>query len=307
MESHLSESVVIRLTADKPVRKTPYQVKGVFMNQFSDQKIVPFLNGKLRNKYLYPRVQVKILNEQIYIIGVGDGSDCVLQLIDKISTLDFGNITFDVLEKRIDENENIFDYKEDPINYRFITSWAALNKNSLKTFRKMKPENQINYLNKLLEKNIAFISNELNLDPPEKLISMIKINSTEPMLIDNRKWGSFDGKFKTNFHLPSFVGLGNGITRGFGTLFNENYSKIFNREFLGLNESEENKYFESDCDEIYPDDFKKLNTIKNKRNHRSTKTNKSKHYKKDKYTDNQNNDNEPNFNTELYHQKQHKV
>ena len=167
----------------------------------------------------------------------------------------------DILEKRIDENENIFDYKEDPINYQFITSWAALNKNSLKTFRKMKPENRINYLNKLLEKNIAFISNELNLDPPEKLISMIKINSTEPMLIDNRKWGSFDGKFKTNFHLPSFVGLGNGITRGFGTLFNENYCKAFNREFLGLNESEENKYFESDYDEICSDDFKKLNTI----------------------------------------------
>ena len=302
-----NKAVVACLITDKPVKKTPYQVKGVFMKNFSSYNVVPMLNGEFRNRYLYPRVQVKVINEKIFIIGIGNGYDPVLQLTDNINQLDFGNITFDILEKRIDENENIFDYKEDPINYQFITSWAALNKNSLKTFRKMKPENRINYLNKLLEKNIAFISNELNLDPPEKLISMIKINSTEPMLIDNRKWGSFDGKFKTNFHLPSFVGLGNGITRGFGTLFNENYCKTFNREFLGLNESEENKYFESDCDEIYPDDFKKLNTIKNKRNHRSAKQHKSKHIKKEKYTDNQNNDNEPNFNTELYHQKQHKV
>tara|TARA_B100001540_G_scaffold168032_1_gene148596 strand:- start:3602 stop:4519 length:918 start_codon:yes stop_codon:yes gene_type:complete len=302
-----NKAVVACLITDKPVKKTPYQVKGVFMKNFSSYNVVPMLNGEFRNRYLYPRVQVKVINEKIFIIGIGNGYDPVLQLTDNINQLDFGNITFDILEKRIDENENIFDYKEDPIDYRFITSWAALNKNSLKTFRKMKPENRINYLNKLLEKNIAFISNELNLDPPEKLISMIKINSTEPMLIDNRKWGSFDGKFKTNFHLPSFVGLGNGITRGFGTLFNENYCKTFNREFLGLNESDENKYFESDCDEIYPDDFKKLNTIKNKRNHRSAKQHKSKHIKKEKYTDNQNNDNEPNFNTELYHQKQHKV
>ncbi len=302
-----NKAVVACLITDKPVKKTPYQVKGVFMKNFSSYNVVPMLNGEFRNRYLYPRVQVKVINEKIFIIGIGNGYDPVLQLTDNINQLDFGNITFDILEKRIDENENIFDYKEDPINYQFITSWAALNKNSLKTFRKMKSENRINYLNKLLEKNIAFISNELNLDPPEKLISMIKINSTEPMLIDNRKWGSFDGKFKTNFHLPSFVGLGNGITRGFGTLFNENYCKTFNREFLGLNESDENKYFESDCDEIYPDDFKKLNTIKNKRNHRSAKQHKSKHIKKEKYTDNQNNDNEPNFNTELYHQKQHKV
>ena len=239
-----NKAVVACLITDKPVKKTPYQVKGVFMKNFSSYNVVPMLNGEFRNRYLYPRVQVKVINEKIFIIGIGNGYDPVLQLTDNINQLDFGNITFDILEKRIDENENIFDYKEDPINYQFITSWAALNKNSLKTFRKMKPENRINYLNKLLEKNIAFISNELNLDPPEKLISMIKINSTEPMLIDNRKWGSFEGKFKTNFHLPSFVGLGNGITRGFGTLFNENYSKIFNREFLGLNESEENKYFE---------------------------------------------------------------
>ena len=302
-----NKAVVACLITDKPVKKTPYQVKGVFMKNFSSYNVVPMLNGEFRNRYLYPRVQVKVINEKIFIIGIGNGYDPVLQLTDNINQLDFGNITFDILEKRIDENENIFDYKEDPINYQFITSWAALNKNSLKTFRKMKPENRINYLNKLLEKNIAFISKELNLDPPEKLISMIKINSTEPMLIDNRKWGSFEGKFKTNFHLPSFVGLGNGITRGFGTLFNENYCKTFNREFLGLNESDENKYFESDCDEIYPDDFKKLNTIKNKRNHRSAKQHKSKHIKKEKYTDNQNNDNEPNFNTELYHQKQHKV
>jgi len=290
------------LITDKPVKKTPYQIKGVFMNNFSSYDVVPMLNGEFRDRYLYPRVQVKVINENIFIIGIGNGYDPVLQLTDNINQLDFGNISFDILEKRIDENENIFDYKEDPINYRFITSWAALNKNSLKTFRKMKAENRINYLNKLLEKNIAFISKEFNLETPEKLVSMIKINSTEPKLIDNRKWGSFDGKFKTNFYLPSFVGLGNGITRGFGTLLNEDYSEMFNSEFLGLQDSVGNKYYESDFDEVYPDDFNKLNTIKNKRYHRSIKRNQSKHFKKNKY-----NDNEPNFNTELYHQKQHKV
>ena len=40
MESFTPESIVVRLIADKPVRKTPYQVKGVFMKQFSDEKIV---------------------------------------------------------------------------------------------------------------------------------------------------------------------------------------------------------------------------------------------------------------------------
>ena len=37
MESPTVESVVVRLITDKPVQKTPYQVKGVFMKQFSDE------------------------------------------------------------------------------------------------------------------------------------------------------------------------------------------------------------------------------------------------------------------------------
>ena len=49
------KSVVVRVITDKPVRKTPYQVKGVFMRQFPDHNIIPMLNGSLRNKFLYPR------------------------------------------------------------------------------------------------------------------------------------------------------------------------------------------------------------------------------------------------------------
>jgi hypothetical protein len=61
-------TVAVRIFTDKPVRKTPYQVKGVMMNQFPDEEIVPMLDGSYRQKFLYPRVQVKILNEQIYIV-----------------------------------------------------------------------------------------------------------------------------------------------------------------------------------------------------------------------------------------------
>ena len=61
------KTIVIKVITDKPVRKTPYQVKGVIMRKHADATIVPMLNGSYRNKFLYPRVQVKILNEQIYI------------------------------------------------------------------------------------------------------------------------------------------------------------------------------------------------------------------------------------------------
>jgi hypothetical protein len=60
------------------------------MRDFPDLDIIPMLNGKYRDRYLYPRVQVKVINEQIFIIGIGHGADSVLQLSERIKLLDFG-------------------------------------------------------------------------------------------------------------------------------------------------------------------------------------------------------------------------
>ena len=103
METNISESISARLVSDKPIKKTPYQVKGVFMKQFSDEKIVPFLDGKLRSKYLYPRVQVKILDEQVYIVGINEGVDPVLSLVDNLEFFNFGDITVKI--EKIDKDK----------------------------------------------------------------------------------------------------------------------------------------------------------------------------------------------------------
>ena len=89
------KTIAVRVFTDKPVRKTPYQVKGVLMNQFSDEEIVPMLDGSYREQFLYPRVQVKILNEQIYIVGINEGVDPIKSIAKKINELGGGLLTID--------------------------------------------------------------------------------------------------------------------------------------------------------------------------------------------------------------------
>ena len=83
MDSNI-KAIVVRFFTDKPVRKTPYQVKGVFIRNFKNESIVPMLDGSKRDKFLYPRVQVKILDEQIYLIGIKEGVPPVLEISEKI-------------------------------------------------------------------------------------------------------------------------------------------------------------------------------------------------------------------------------
>ena len=83
--SHI-QYISTALVTDKPVRKTPYQVKGSIMKNYPKSEIVPMLNGSYRKKYLYPRVQVKILNEKIYFLGIAEGVSAVRSLIDNFKS-----------------------------------------------------------------------------------------------------------------------------------------------------------------------------------------------------------------------------
>ena len=224
------ESVTIRLIADKPVRKTPYQVKGVFMKQYSEEKIVPFLDGKLRNKYLYPRVQVKIINEQIYIVGIREGVEPVVSLINNVKTLNFGNITINIDKYETEENIDQFKPIKKLLKYKFITPWIALNSGTGGKYRLLSNQKKSLFLNKLLGQNLLFIAKEMGEEIKTKIYTKVIVDNNTPEKMDDNGWSALTGEFKTNFILPNYIGLGNGITRGYGTLFSFNNPDVLIEE-----------------------------------------------------------------------------
>ena len=153
-------TITVRIFTDKPVRKTPYQVKGVLMRQFSEEEIVPMLDGSYRQKVLYPRVQVKILNEQIYIVGICEGVDPIKSLVSQIDFLDFGNITFEIQNTDIEQDEQQFIPTDRLIRYRFITPWVALNQMTGGKYRFLTNQEKPSFLNRLLGQNIIFMAKE---------------------------------------------------------------------------------------------------------------------------------------------------
>ena len=319
MGTIISESVSARLVSDKPIKKTPYQVKGVFMKQFSDEKIVPFLDGKLRSKYLYPRVQVKILKEQIYIVGINEGVNPVLSLVDNLELFNFGDITVKIEKIDIEQNKDPVSLVDKLLRYKFITPWVALNAGSNKKFRGIKEDNKILFLNKLLGQNLLFLSKELGLDIESKIYTKVKVESMDPHNHEENGWRSFNGEFRTNFMLPNFIGFGNGITRGFGSIFSLNHPN--NLEFQNSLKEVEDYTIEKINEEdnaisyVTINDAPVINNRKKKKRFKSKKKGFSKNNRpqKNRYKGKNNNvkkqeidiDDESRFNSEEYHQKQH--
>ena len=313
MQTNIQEvsTINVRLFTDKPVRKTPYQVKGVIMKQFPDQEIVPMLNGTYREKFLYPRVQVKILNEQIYLIGIAEGVEPIKSILSELTSLNFGNITFEISKSEIEENNDSFKLTPELIKYRFVTPWVALNQNTGKKYRSLKNKDRINYLNKLLGKNIIFLAREMGIETDENIFSKLNLPTLVPKTIDDNNWGAFNGELKINFLLPNYLGIGNGITRGYGTICEYNNSLSLKPDFKETNlkqkkppsikakrQKKSKRIFSEEFD-IEEDD---INGNKNGQ-HKKIKRNKQS-WKRKKISKKPSG--EINYNSEEYHKKQHK-
>ena len=85
------------------------------------------------------------------------------------------------------------------------------------------------YLIQKLSENVLLC--KINLEA--NIFTKVKVNSLFPRPVDENKWGAFMGEFKTNFVLPNYIGVGNGITRGFGTIYG-----MFNPDSFTFNENE---------------------------------------------------------------------
>ena len=319
--SHI-QYISTTLVTDKPVRKTPYQVKGSIMKNYPNSEIVPMLNGSYRKKYLYPRVQVKILNEKIYFLGIAEGVSAVKSLVDNFKALDFGNITFKIKDIIIDEN-GLFEQTDQINKYKFITPWVALNKTNIRKFFKTQPLQKRKFLSELLARNLIFLSNEFKINLEKKILTYIDLEDESLESFKENRDVGFEGSFLTNFLLPDFIGLGNGITRGYGSIKHEQKVKdkeidtsrfyMLDKKNINLKNNSKNKLFKrrkkflpkktttSEENEI------NYNTLKNNISNsvvKSKKTN-SKNSKKKKASERSFNN--INFNSEEYHKKQHSI
>jgi hypothetical protein len=137
------------------------------------------------------------------------------------------------LDNEIEEHVNRFQPVSKLIRYRFVTPWVALNQTTGYRYRYLNNADRVNFLNRLLGQNIVFMAREMGMELEENIFTKVTLSSLFPRQVDENNWGAFDGEFRANFVLPNYLGIGNGITRGYGALFG-----LFNPELFSFNEGD---------------------------------------------------------------------
>lgn len=207
----------------------------IHSNNEISQNEIPFFRGAIISKvpaeitlfhnhldagfrYRYPLIQYKRIGGKAAIVCLGEGTDAIGQF--------FANADFDLQIGNRQEHFEIVDIDAQRV---IIQPWQS---EFRYTLRKWLPLNQDNYahyqtiegiaakamfLQKILVGNILSMCTGLGIHLEEKI--SCEVTSLSDMRIYKYKgvrMAGFDLEFKTNISLPDYIGLGKGVSLGYG-------------------------------------------------------------------------------------------
>ncbi len=197
-----------------------HKLRGYFGKLFKEHS--PLLHnhyesGELR--YRYPLVQYKVLNKVPTLIALNEGSDLLTSLFMKIKKLQIDGKEYDVLNKNISNINVEAGYSNQLYEYKFQTLWMALNQSNYRIYQKADEAEKIKILQNILIGNVLSLLKglDIHLDEDQRLMAIIKPFEKTTKFKDHNMI-AFSGSFVINALLPRGIGIGKGVSRGFGTI-----------------------------------------------------------------------------------------
>lgn len=192
------------------------KIRGYIGNRYIDNNL---LHNHDDNKFIYryPLVQYKVIDNIPTIIGINEAANIVAKIGLFEDELIIRDVSYDINQKEINKENIEFGCTDDYIEYEFVTPWIAINQKNRAEYQYGNEIKKEEILKKILIGNIISMSKGLGYTVSKQLICWINVEEKRVKLKGITHVG-FVGKFKVNFKIPDYLGLGKSVSRGFGTI-----------------------------------------------------------------------------------------
>lgn len=200
------------------LRDTP-KIRGAVASKFPGYTLLHHHINKKRLLYMYPKIQYKIIERIPMIIGIDEGINILKEIYSNVGELKIDNIPEPETQSEIKIiiSEESIGTTDDLIEYRFETSWMALNQDNYHKYNSGDIKSNNNLLKSILIGNILSLSKSLGYKVNKQLLTLLKLSESR-VNFKNNKMITFNGGFVVNFNIPDYLGLGKSVARGFGTV-----------------------------------------------------------------------------------------
>lgn len=206
--------VKLFLKTDTKVSSNASKIRGYIGNEFMEYNLLHNHYGK-NYIFSYPKVQYKLVDNKILILGINEGGEVLKKIFSDLNYLELDKKYY-ISEKSI--HEKIFDIKPtiEENHYKFVTPWIGLNTKNYQKFKKMNEwSDKKRLLNNIIVGNILSLSKGLGIIVNKRLYAKSFLNE-EFIKYKSIKMNAFTGEFKIHYDLPDYIGIGKGVSQGFG-------------------------------------------------------------------------------------------
>ena len=182
----------------------------IFHNHLNDRE---FLYG-------YPVIQYKRIGKNPGIICIDYGIDEIHHLFNNTNMdIVVGQRPVSLVVKNLQMQQYNLQVWEKHFEYR-LYNWLALNQENYEKYQDLNDElSQIVFLENILKANIISFAKGVKWDVDKQISLRIdELIKSKIVPYKQQKLLAFDIRFRTNVFLPDFVGLGKGVSLGFGTV-----------------------------------------------------------------------------------------
>lgn len=198
---------------------------------------IPFLRGAIIDKvrasnvlfhdhidngfrYSYPLIQYKAINGNAAIVAIAEGTNAIKEILPHMNTevrignkrcnLSLSDVVTDVTNVCVTEEEYSYSiHRWLPFNQNNYAEYKGLDSLSLK----------VEMLQRLMVGNILSFAKGIGIYLNSKVeVNIIDINTVRQYRFKNVLMQGLDIMFKTNVALPTNIGLGKGVSIGFGII-----------------------------------------------------------------------------------------
>ncbi len=198
-----------------------HKLRGYFGNLFKEHS--PLLHNHYEDgsfRYKYPVIQYKVIDNTPMLVGIEGGAELLTSLFLKIKELDIDGVIYPINSKNIESLQEEIGYSDQLHSYTFKTLWMALNQTNYPKYQKLNNERDKQaMLNCILVGHILSLFRNCGLEllPDERLMAKVQVQDRTTNFKE-QKMIAFTGEFIVNAKLPSGLGLGKAVSRGFGTI-----------------------------------------------------------------------------------------
>jgi len=198
--------------------------------RFSVEELRSFLNKKLADYsalhkddsagfiHRYPALQCKQVKGDLIVTGISQGADCLDQLTRDEAVLGAGETICRITTRDPVIRSEPFGITDTVFLYEFQTPWLALNQQNAKKFYDLngKPQRDA-FMLKLLTAQLQTLAKSLDYEMTTPVTCEAKVRFKRER-IERENVMVFLGKFRTNLRIPDYLGIGQSVSQGYGTI-----------------------------------------------------------------------------------------